>query len=39
MDKSLENKRQAVEPYEPVCLVNVNFELVIELLLLTKKEN
>ena len=25
MDKSLENKRQAVEPYEPVCLVSVTF--------------
>ena len=23
--KSLENKRQAVEPYEPVCLVSVTF--------------
>ena len=25
MDKSLENKRQAVEPYEPFCLVSVTF--------------
>ena len=25
MDKSLENKRQAVKPYEPVCLVSVTF--------------